>query len=356
MTDSRTRMDSKLENDQTDVIDSLHPFKNRELSRDEILANKFKSAMNRFVQRAIVVSSLAMALLMVLSALTFIYDCIYKEYFIIKWYSCIAYAAMLFFGTGIILDKTRDIVTSVGLFAMGMGLYKAFIAFRLFIPRSDTNIVVFIIFVLGINMAVSGYKYVSGKSRARASLKVSSILLLIINIIIVASLLRYGMDYKTLCTEYPMLILTSLMYMVFFMILDTEILRSKDWMEVHSNTISRMRRTYYLDSGSKIATESAELLSSWNDERKGWMKIDDGGPAEYELRIPIINGNGKSYLIAQIWKEYDGFFITMSDHYDGTIIQASRMAVDSVEYEEGMFRINNKDGTFSQLELVEEFE
>lgn len=348
-------MDGESETDRADVIDSLHPFKNRELSRNEILANKFKSAMDRFVKRAIVISSLVMASLMVISALTFIYECFQYEY-VINWYNCIAFAAMLFFGLGIILDKTRNIVTSIGLFAMGLGIYKAFIAFRFFIPRSDTNVIVYIIFILGINMAISGYKYVSGKSRSRVTLKISSLLLLSINILIVASMLRYGMDYRNLCKTYPMLILTSLMYVGFVTILDTEILRSRDWMEIHSNTISRMRRTYYLDSESKIATESAELLSSWNGERKGWMRVDDGGPAEYELRIPIINGSSKSYIIAQIWRDYDGFFITMSDHYDGTIIQASRMAIDSVEYEDDVFRINNKDGTFSQFELVEEFE
>lgn len=349
-------MDDESQTEQMEDIDPLHPFKNRELSKEEILANQFKSSMGRFVDRAIVVSSLVMAALMVCSGLVFLYNCYFNEFFIIKWYGCIAYGAMFFFGLGIILDKSRDLVTTVGLYAMGMGLYKAFIAFRLFIPKSDTNITVAIIFVLGINMAISGWKYLTGKSRARGRMMLSSVLLLMINLIIIFSMARYGMDYRYICRTYPMVVLTSVMYVVFFMILDTRILRSRDWIEVHSNTLSRMRRTYYLDSKAKIATESAELLAGWNGERRYWTKIDDGGPAEYELRIPVINGNGKSYLIAQIWKDYDGFFITMTDHCDGTIIQASRMSVDSVEYDENNFRINNKDGTFSQFELVEEFE
>lgn len=338
-----------------DEIDSLHPFKNREMAKSEFLSKKIKNGISQIVEYATFASCILLALLMIGSALAYIYAC-YVDSYTIKVYKCIAFASLLFFGLGIILDKTRNLVTSVGLFAMGLGIYRAFMAARIYIPKSDTNLVVLVLFLLGVNVAISGYKYVTGKSRSRVSMKITTIILLLFNIIFVTYMIRVGLDYKTVCRTYPMTILTSLMYVIFILILDTKELRSRDWIEVHSNTLSRMRRTYFFDYKAKMATESAELLNTWNGERKGWKALDDGGPAEYELRIPFINGNGKSYIIAQIWKDYDGFFITISDHYDGTIIQASRMSVSGVEYEGNEFRIIAKDGTFTQFELVEEFE
>ena len=305
------------------------------------------------VERSAIVVIAAIALLMILSAVVYVLRVHMGETGISPTVS-IAFLALAAAGVLILTDDERSLPRSVGLYAVGLGIYRVFSVIGNIVPHSRLNIIYYVIIALGINMVISGRAYIKGSTRARRTMILSSSLLLLINMIFIIYLYQTGLSMYEIFIHYPMNFLLTALYFILILILDSDKLRRRDWLEVHGRTVDGIRRTYHLDRTASIYRSEWSVLSAGLSDVSGWDRVIDGGPAERECHISIRNGRGRSYITAQRWKGRDEMFVTICDHPGGTVIQAARLTITGIESEDDAVRLISPDGTFMQLTLEDD--
>lgn len=330
-----------------------------EKSKRKTSEDKAVDAVHSALDKVAYCANFVMALLMVLMSIDYFYSALTGSNDL-KVTASIGNIILLVCGAIIIADKKRSLPRSVGVYAVGMGLYRAFSVMGNLHPRSeidyiDTNIIYLVIIAVGLNMAVSGRAYLKGASRARITMMYSAMaMFLICAISLIYLYATNDHDLTYLVQNYGRYIILALMYLTYILILDTEKLRRLDWLEVHNRSLGGITRTYHLAADAAIEEYEAHRLAEGMSSEKGWIPVSDGGPARIEMRAPIWNGTGLSYLTAQKWHGSDNIYLTMSDHEDGTLIQATRLVVDGIEMRERKLRLSVSDGTVIELDIVEE--
>lgn len=318
------------------------------------LSERAYDAIHEVVDGAAYCTNFVLAFLMVLIAVHHIYGIMSGDT-AARITPIIGNTIMLICGLAIILDRKRDLPRSVGLFAVGMGLYRAFLALGYLYPHSRLNILYYLIIALGLNMAFSGRAYLMGSSRARTMMMRSATVFMLMAMIYIIYLYSDSHDIAKIVRENANTVLLGLMYFTFIMILDSEKLRRLDWLAVHNRTVDGIRRTYSINNDAVMLYSDARKLANGLTSAEGWAYTTDGGPVSRELRFDILNGDGMTSVIAQIWHGCEGIHLTMTDHLDGTIIQASRVRVCEVVVDEDHVAMMSTNGTMLRLGLTEEF-
>ncbi len=333
-------------------------------SRRRTSEDKAVDVIHRAVGRIAYTANFLLAVLMIVLAINFFYTVLTGGSTIFKLVtgtdkvpvtSIIGNLILLICGTIIVADKKRSLPRSVGVYAVGMGLYRAFSVMGYIEPHSSTNFLFFAVIIVGLNTAVSGRSYLKGVSRARMSTMYSSILTLLISIIsLIFIYATNGHNVHYLLSHYNRIVLLAVMNFVYIMVLDSESLRRTDWLQAYNRNLGGIARTYHISAEAMIEDFDAEMLADRKGTEEGWSPVRDGGPVRTECRARIWNGTGISYLTFQKWNGSDSIYMTMSDHEDGTLIQATRLALDRIEIEEGRLALSASDGTVVSMKVVEE--
>ncbi|MDO5861580.1 MAG: hypothetical protein Q4Q58_02105 [Thermoplasmata archaeon] len=306
------------------------------------------------ISRAVVLANYVLAAMMVVAGFSYLVR-VFVGHTDFHWAYMLAYASFAVCGTLIFVDKRRSLPRSVGMFAIGLGLFRIFSGLTYYRPHSYINLFVLAMFILGANLVVTGVYYRMGHSRAREYMIYTTVIMFFVYLAILLYIIlgdtsflpmEFFGDYEAVIT------MLVIMYPVFILILDSETLRQTDWSEIHNKTLDSVRRTYYLDPEAAISRRDAETLMAGFGDRAGWISLHDGGPAECEIRLPIEN-KGRSVLIAQRWAGRDEMFVTMSDHWTGSIIQANRFAVVSAYIVDGHLTLNIPGGRFMRIAVKE---
>lgn len=305
------------------------------------------------VERSAIVVIVAMAFLMIMAAIIYMLR-IHLGDVNMTVTKSIAFIALAVAGILILTDDERSLARSVGLYAIGLGTYRVFSVIGNLVPHGRFNIIYYVLMALGINMMISGRAYIKGSTRARNTMIVSSSLLLLANMIFIVYLYQMGSTMYEIFRQYPMNFLLTGLYFILILILDSDKLRRRDWLEVHGRTVDGIRRTYHLDRTASIYRSEWGVLSAGLSDMSGWDPVADGGPAESECHVSIRNGRGRSYITAQRWKDRSEMFVTICDHPGGTVIQAARLTVTGIESEDDAVRLISPDGTFMQLTLEDD--
>lgn len=323
-------------------------------SDEDSLSDKAYRVIHNIVDKATYAANFALAFMMILMSAYHIYTFISGEN-IPKTGGVIGNIILMGCGLGIVIDRNKDLPRSVGLFAIGLGLYRVFTALGNLHPHSTTNLIYYTIMALGLNMTLSGRAYLKGASRARTTMMMGAIVFLLIAIVALTFSYSDSRDAMAVVRNNTNTLILGIMYFIFIMILDSEKLRRLDWLEVHNRTISGIRRTYYLRNDATITSSDADALMNGMTAADGWTAISDGGPVTHELHLSVLNGDGLSHIIAQKWSGCDKIYLTMTDHDEGSIIQATRMDVDSMEYDGDCITLTSSDGRIMYLCVTEEF-
>ncbi len=335
-----------------------------EKSKRRTSEDRAVDAIHRAVDKVAYTANFLLAVLMIMMALNFFYtaltggDTIYKlltESDKTPVTAIIGNLILLACGAIIVADKERSLPRSVGVYAVGMGLYRAFSVMAYIKLRAYSDILFIIIIIVGLNMSISGRAYLKGESRARITMMYGAMIMLLITFICLVYLYATnGRDAHYILDNYMRIVLLGLMYFVYIMVLDSEKLRRLDWVQVHNRNLGGITRTYHLSAEAAIEAYDAEALADKDGTEEGWEPVRDGGPARTEYRARIWNGTGESYLIFQKWNGSDSIYMTMSDHEDGTLIQATRLVLDSIMIKNGRLALSVSDGTVVSMEIVEE--
>lgn len=322
-------------------------------SDEDNLSDKAYRVIHNVVDKAAYAANFALSFIMILMSAYHIYA-IFTGDEPVKIGVFVGNIILLVCGLGIVLDRDRDLPKSVGMFAVGLGLYRVFIALSGLHPHSWFNLIYYLIMALGLNMTLSGRAYLMGRSRARTTMMMGSIAFLLLAIILIVYNYTISRDITEVLRNNSNTVLLGLMYFIFIMILDSEKLRRRDWLEVHNRTMNGIRRTYCIRNDAMISVTDAALLVKGLTTAEGWPVIDDSGPVTREIHLSVLNGDGRTHIIAQKWSGCDKIFLTMTDHDGGSVIQASRMDVCDIEYDATCISLISSDGTMVRFDITED--
>ncbi len=296
------------------------------------LSQANSETLNRFVHSSVnlVVRyySLILATLMVIFSIEELHDCFTNEFFTPDWHEVAGYLFLFFGGLVILVDRQRNLLRSVGIYALALGGYR-FINSVHTIHPGPYGLFSLVIAVLGINLMISGRFYLHGVSRNRVSLMFSTLTLLISYLLVYVFMMHMGLSFHDCVELMPGQAIMCVMYAFYIGILDSEVLRASDILAIHNETLNKIRCTQYTDPETWISQDVADVLSKAFTDRSDWTPISDGGPAVSEFRFDMKNKDGKSEVLVQNWKDSDELYFTISDHLDGTLIQAYRFAATS---------------------------
>ncbi len=320
--------------------------------------NKAANILYSFIDVFVGISFVVMAFLTIFSNDD--HGISYVDMGLTGWLSLIS---MLFGGSLLVLNPRRTFNTSIGLYAMVMGITTFCSNWESLTEAEDWGIFTFIsdaIFIvqivmlaLSLNLIFSGYSYMRGRPRGTLGMMTKALLMLSFNVLLIVFNVYLG-TYKGVLDalqQDPVTTVQIFLFFVFLNVMDTDEARSFNTKNRLSNSTEALRQTKTLDGKSYIYLKDALALDSATYE--GWNRPRDGGPVEFEYRFAIHNQGGASYVTVQRWRGKDTYYLTISDHERGTNIRATRMSVDRMYMTEDQlnFRIVGRDHFYINMNV-----
>ncbi len=295
--------------------------------------------INSFIDILVGLSFLVMGVLMVWR--TYEYGGSVTEYDLLDW---VVILDMFLGGTILILNPRRTFNSSIGIYAITMGLMSFcsnwadigskmideddFLSFFSFID-DIIFIVNLVMVILSINLMISGIYYLRGRARGTMGMMNRAAFMLFISLFYIFFDIGTG-EYKSLwalATNEPEMIIQAFMFFTLLLIMDTDEARSYNTKNRLGYSTDAIRYSKTMDKRSFIELDDARALV--DPEMSLWTAPDDGGPVEKEYRFPIQTQGGASHVTVQRWEGSDKYHLTISDHEKGTNIRATRLAAES---------------------------
>ena len=267
-----------------------------------------------------------------------------RDYGLLDWISLLD---TLIGGTVLILNPRRTFNSSIGIYAITMGLLSfcnnwatigdnpfedgdSLMALFSFVG-DITFLINLAMVILSINLMISGISYLRGRPRGTIGMMNKAAFTLFISLFYILIEIAPGMgDYDNLIdlmVEEPSLIIQAIMFFIFLIIMDSDEARNYNTKNRLSHSTDAIRYSNTMDKGSYIELEDARALI---DPKMGaWTEPRDGGPVEKEYRFPIQTAGGASYVTVQRWRGSEKYYLTITDHDKGTNIRATRMTAES---------------------------
>ena len=231
-------------------------------------------------------------------------------------------------GIFIIFDPKRNLMRSVGFYALSLGIARIISSLPMLGSSSDfIFIVAIVMIVMGVNLGYSGYSYLQDVSRGRFGMTFGSAALALIMAATIVSSVALSDQLETETTDLIIYIVYLFQYVLILVIMDSDEFRFSSWEEKSVRKMDDMRVTYTLTPGMHIPREDAKVIKHMFDDRSSWSKVDDGGPVECEARLHMEEDKVTSVMIMQKWKDSDRIYFTICNNDDGTILQANRFYV-----------------------------
>ena len=323
----------------------------------------YSQLVNRFVHHSVEFVfkfyNFIIAALMVIYSLEELYQIhVNSEFFTYEWYEIVSNFILLLGGVIILLDRNHNLLRSVGIYALSLGGYRFFSCAPQIQAGTTLGVLYLVITIFAINLMISGRSFLRGVSRNRISLILCTLALLIIYLSYIVFMMHMGMTIEECAKFMPGVFIMCILYVFYIGLLDSEVLRASDVLAIHNETLNKIRCTQYTDPESEIPEDAALVLSRSFDDRSDWLQVLDGGPVESEYRFRMRNVDGISEVLVQKWIGSDELYFTISDHLDGTLIQAHRFsATSALIYADDSscrwLRIFGKKGVCMQLRVEE---
>lgn len=325
-----------------------------------IYAQILNKLVHRSVNLVVGLYSFILAALMVIYSVEELYQYMTIDFIDVQWYTTLSYLFLFFGGVIILIDRNRNLLRSVGIYAIALGGYRFFTAAPHVHAGTPLGFVYLIICGLAINLLISGRSFIFLKvSRNRISLMISTLTLLLVYLSSIVFMIHAGFTIRE-CAEFmPGAFIACLMYAFYIGILDSEVLRASDALAIHNETLNKIRCTQYTDPESYMSPEAADVLSKAFEDRSDWTLVTDGGPVDREFRFRIKNVDGTSEVLVQKWNDSEKLYFTISDHLDGTLLQAYRFSATSIcrftdEFSHQWLRVFGRQGICMQLRVEEQ--
>ncbi len=277
------------------------------------------------------------------------------------------YGSMIIGGIVIVLDANRNVFRTISIFALCLSIGHFITAWDFLSTRVDTGgdldpifMVMFLIGIVYLYLAGSllhtSYSYFKKRSVKRTNAMAVALVMISIEIIPMALMIRDGMSIMEYMEDYKGGVFYILLYLAFFVLLDSDQVRLSTVYEGAHSSMRDIRLTYAPDSLHGISADDVDLLMQ-PSKNKGWTPIDDGGPAEIQMKFPIKKLRESSYVTVQKWKGSDSLYFTISSNPSGTLINAKRFEVVHISldgkdaYSSTRIRLYSPDGSVTEMDI-----
>lgn len=252
-----------------------------------------------------------------------------------------AFIIMAVAGAFIILWGRRDLVRTVGLYAITLGLTRVLMRYDVIVNPSSNILVVmvnWVLFLLALNLIYTGVSFARGMVIRRASMMVTAFAFIGLNVIMMALPLE-AMGIQTL--DNTTRFIEVVMYIVLILMLDAESIRFGTSDGRHARHLDRVRASYRAEPWAFITPDEAENLLSGKGPM--WREIDDG-IVEREMVLRVSGRDIETTIVVQKWcgEDFLRFNVTPNS---GTIVFANRLAVDRIVRDGDRIRFYGRDGT-----------
>lgn len=243
-------------------------------------------------------------------------------------------AVKIVMGLCIIFDPKKNLLRAVGFYAFALGFSRLLASFPYIGNPSPVMFIVGLVFIgMACNLMISGINYLNDTSRSRNGMTRTAALLALLQIGIMVYYIKVEgiiLDFDTMAEDVFPYVISTLQYVTLLVIMDTEELRFGSHLEKSNTRIESIRTTYALDMDMMIPQADADILLHMFDDRSSWTEITDGGPAECEKRLKIVDRRVPSVMILQKWRDSDKIHVTVVNDDTGTMITANRFSVTDV--------------------------
>ncbi|MBP5395038.1 MAG: hypothetical protein J6Y18_03935 [Candidatus Methanomethylophilaceae archaeon] len=295
--------------------------------------------INSFIDVLVGVAFLVLGIMMIWK--TYDLGGSFTEYGLLDW---VTLFDMFIGGAILILNPRRTFSSSIGIYAITMGLMSfcnnwADIGSRMieeddiFAFLSFIDDIIFIVnlvmVILSINLMVSGIYYIRGRARGTVGMMNRAAFMLFISLFYIFYDIGTG-EYPNLielAADEPEMLIQAFMFFILLLIMDTDEARSYNTKNRLGRSTDAIRYSNTMDKRSFIELEDARALV--DPDMSLWISPNDGGPVEKEFRFPIQTQGGASHVTVQRWAGSDKYYLTISDHEQGTNIRATRLTAES---------------------------
>ena len=269
----------------------------------------------------------------------------------VSWVLGLAYGIMLAAGLFTIAIGKDDLVRTIGLYALTLGLTRTLMRYdQIMDDYSILNLLIRLpMMIVALNLMYTGVSFMGGRVIRRMSMMVTTFILIGVNMMLIMIVMMYDEDIG-IEVDVPMLFIEAVMYMALIVLLDSEQIRYGSSDGKHIRHLDRIRASYRIDRDSHISSETADCLI----KRDGslWRIIDDD-VVEKEMSFTVSGRSIDSTIIAQIWKGHDQMYLSVVQK-EGTIVYANRMKIDIVESDGKTICFYGKDGSDFRFKIEDE--
>ena len=245
----------------------------------------------------------------------------------LSWESWVVTYVFITSGLVMIFNPRRTFNSSIGIYALAISTTKALTSWD--DMSTDVDILFyyyFIMFLFAINLSVSGWSYLRNRPRGTVGMTLNASIVVISNLVMIVYYMRFeGMTMAQILDESPTLGVETFLYVVFLIMLDSDSARSLNTKVRLSRSTDAIRRSKTVSDASYVFIENARVACDPTYEM--WSPVHDGGPVERECVIEAQSKKGRTYILAQKWKDVKNIQLTVSDHIEGSIIKAARIDV-----------------------------
>lgn len=238
---------------------------------------------------------------------------------------------LLIFGLVIFFDKNKNLMRSIGFYAIALGLNRCLNS--LASVGEESNYMFYIglgMLALGANLTYSGVSYLRGISRKLTTMRLITLAIVSSYILILILMIYMGSNLIDFIISDKEDFITILMYLFFLMLLFSK--------EVYKNIPIERVKVDLLDIKSNLYarsisadSESLNILRSGLESGNGWKKIRNAEDFGTEVTVPITVDDEKRFIIAQSWNGKEGIFVTIVDDPDDSFVGCMRFNVLSMD-------------------------
>ncbi len=259
---------------------------------------------------------------------------------------------MFVLGLLIVIIVRKDMVRTIGLYALALGSSRLLIRIENFDTDGTVALVVNVLLILlALNLIITGISFSLGRVIRRMSMLITTSALLIINLIFTfVSSFWILLSDETNPIDAGKILIECLMYMALLIMLDSKQIRMGTSDGRHVKHLDNIRRSYRMDEDIHITPEVAHALFTRSGDM--WKRVDDGF-VEKELVFEAGGRSIDSYVLVQKWVGTDDLRFTVSSGPD-SILFANRFEVNQIYIDGEFIQIFGKNGTDFKYKIEKE--
>jgi hypothetical protein len=227
-------------------------------------------------------------------------------------------AVLLVGGSTLALSRTKSMVKTAGFYALCLGMSRMISSSNGLLNSSWYMMAASAaMFLLGLNLAYSGIRYLTGVSRNAATMRYTSSAIALLYALLFVYILHLNVIGDGLMSVYSAIIVlfTSMMYGLFSYTLHSDEVWSRTFIGRTKDDIHAIRSSFNFASGAAVDRKDAMAIRRALD---GDIPSCSCGPVTGEISVTVFKRDERSRMLMERWDGRTGLRLTLMQDTDGS--------------------------------------